>query len=326
MIKAKKRKILNVDTILSLVSEYSIYRFYLKRDFKLGHTIKSPFREDDNPSFGIMATKSGRLYHTDFARTEYRGTFVDLVMQLYQIPYNEALSRIDEEMGLGINSSKETYQELVKEYKQPKIEKQDTFIQVKAKKFDPSELAYWNSYHIDLQDLKNNDVYSVKKLYINRIQYPINPHDLCFGYLLEDSWKIYWPYAPKKDKWKSNIPIDRMWGMENIKSGCNKVVVTKALKDMIILKKILPEVAATQNESTVSINNINIEILQNNCKEVYLNFDSDSAGIINCTFYNQYGFKWINVPSEYREKDFADLARNQGMESVVSYFKKKGIV
>lgn len=327
MIKGSKRKDLTLDTILSLVSEYSLFRYYLGRDFKLGQPIKSPFRRDDNPSFSILATSSGSLYFTDFANSKYRGTIIHLVEMLYNLDYNQALLRIDSDMGLGIVGKKLDYQSVIKTYDEPKLEKVDTFIQVKSKKFDLSEVNYWKQYHIDLQDLKNNNIYSVKKLYINRKEYTINPHDLCFGYLLDESWKIYWPYAKsKKEKWKSNVPIDRMWGMEDIKPGCDKVVITKALKDKMVLSKILPNVVATQNESTIAINNENIKILQNNCKEIYVNFDNDSVGNEACMFYNQFGFKWINVPDRYPQKDFADLAKVRGLDRVISYFEEKGII
>jgi hypothetical protein len=330
MISASKKTELTPDSILSLVSEYQIFRYYMGRDFKLNHTISSPFRRDDNPSFSIMSTSGGRLYYTDFAKSEFRGTCFDLVMQLFSLGFHEGLRKIDSDLGLGIGGGKVDYKTKTSLFKEPKLEKADTFIQVKSKKYDPSDLSYWNSYHITHEDLTRNGVYSVGKLYINRKLYYTDPHDLCFGYLLDDKWKIYWPHAKtKKDKWRTNVPIDRMWGMDDIKPGCNKSVIVKSLKELMIIQKLLPSVAAVQNESTIAINTKNIKILQNNCKEVYISFDNDGVGVSSSKFYtDNFGFKWINPPKEYlpKIKDWADLVKEKGMETLINYFKSKNII
>lgn len=320
-------------TILSKISEYDIYRFYLGHDFKLGKSTHSPFHKDNTPSFSISINKKGNLQHIDFSASQKRGNCIDFVMQLFSLEYMEALKKIDSDFGLGIAIKEERdYKSLTKEFKTASDHEDGSFIQVATRRFDTAELAYWNSYYVSERMLRENDVYAIKKLWVNRSIYPIRPGELAFAYLFGDKWKIYMPFANKKFKWLGNVPATQMSGLHRITPDCQVAVVTKAKKDELVLSNFLPHICSVQSESTVSINTNNIRLLQSNCRKTVLNFDSDEAGVQNCKYYNQFGFGWINCPKGYKMpdgrdiKDFADLAKYHGMETVIDYFKLKGIL
>ena len=320
-----KKTDLNIKAVLERVTPYQVFRFYLGKDFKIGRPISSPFRRDRTPSLVIKATSYGELYYNDFGNLEYQGTFIDFVKQLFSINYGEALRKIDEDMQLGINSQKCNFRTIVANYEVPDIEKIDTLIQVTSRPFNSQDLAYWNQYHIDQSELKTWNVYAVKRLYINRTRKALSSSEFCFGYLMGDKWKIYRPFASKDDKWRTNIPFDQMWGLDALTPGTKKAVITKSLKDLIVLRKLLPTVASTQSESFASINLDTIYSIRDNCEEVYMNYDNDPTGVENSKFFNQFGFKWVNTPNG-GPKDFADLAKDQGMEAVINHFKLKGII
>lgn len=335
MIKGKQKESLTLRTVLARISEYDIYRFYIGHDFVLGKAFTSPFRKENNPSFTVMLNRSGKLYHTDFADTTKRGDCIDFVMQVFfGIDYREALLKIDKDFGLGITHFEvKDYKSIINTFSKPTEESKRTIIQVKTRRFDSAELSYWGLYYINESELRDNNVFAVNKIYLNRQLLPLKASDLVFAYLFEDRWKIYKPLAEnKKDKWITNVPNDRMSGMHRITPNCQKVVITKSKKDEILLAKFLPHVCSVQSESTASINTQNIKLLQANCNEIYLNFDSDEVGVQSCKYYNQYGFRWVNCPKGFFDtkgkmiKDFTDLARYKGLQTVIDYFKKKGIL
>lgn len=334
MVKGKKKETLNEETILSKIDAYSIYRYYAGTDFELGKPILSPFRKEDNPSFSIILAKDGTLRHIDFTDTEKRGGFAAFVMQLYSLPYNEALLRIDRDLSLGIVYKGKHLGGSPIISSSPKILMRNrTIIQVKTKPFDNSELAYWSSYHISKASLEENNVYSVGRMYLNRQLFPLSITDMTFGYLYDDRWKIYRPLHSKDDgKWMTNVRNDTMSGMHRITDGCHTVVITKSKKDELVLANFLPYVVSTQNESTMAITKENIDILKAKCNRVFINFDSDDVGVQACKYYNQFGFNWVNCPKGYIDnqgnpiKDFADLAKHHGMEIVINHFKQKGII
>jgi len=332
MIKGAKRVDLSIDTILEKVSEYEIYRYYIGHDFVLGKTFCSPFRKESDPSFSVIVSKSGRLHHLDYGDSTKRGDCVDLVRQMYMgISYWAALRMIARDFGLLQSHGAKREKVSVAD----PLPKKDYLIQVVTRRFDSAELAYWASYHITEKELEQNDVYAVKKLYLDRERIMIPPTDMVFGYLMgdnKDKWKIYRPLGDKRNKWLTNVPNRYINGLDRIINNCKVGVITKSKKDEMVLAKFLPNVASVQSENEIAITKENIDLITQRCGKVYLNFDSDDVGVQACKYYNQFGFKWINCPKGYTTpegkaiKDFADLAKYQGLEVVINHFKQKGVI
>src|SRR5581483_6511724 len=299
----------------------------------LGVTTHSPFRKDQNPSFSIIATKTGKLHHTDFADSSKRGTCLDFVMQLHHLSFVDALRKVAHDFCLiapdgsfqgGVRRPLEDCRE-----QKPK---EPTLIQVRSRRFDSADLAYWQQYGITEEELKANDVYAVRKLYLNGEVIPFPSTELIFGYLFDDKWKIYRPLGDRKTKWLSNVAQSTLSGKKKIVPGTKIALITKSKKDEMVLSKIIPTTCSTQNESEFSITKENIDVLQENCEKIYVNFDSDDVGVQACKYYNQFGFGWINCPRGYTKpdgtyiKDFADLVRYHGMEAVTNHFKSKKLI
>lgn len=330
-IKGLKKVDLTVHYLLDKVSEYEIYRYYLGHDFKIGKSFNSPFRKESDASFSIIVTKGGKLHHTDFGDSTKRGDCVDFVQQLFPgLTYSQTLSKIAYEFGLDRYSTC-PQGERVQVNLEPHTAK-ETLIQVVTKPFNSADIAYWKQYGINETELKANDVYSVKKLYLNRERIMLPTTELVFGYLMEDKWKIYRPLANKKDKWMTNVPNSYISGMYRIKDGCENVVITKAKKDEMVLSKFVPYVVSVQSESEFCITKNVIDLLTKTCGSIYINFDSDEVGVQACKYYNKFGFKWINCPKGYKTpegaviKDFADLARYHSLNTVIDYFRLKKVI
>ena len=102
MVKGAKKVDLTIDAILDKVNDYEIYRYYVGHDFVLGKTFCSPFRKENDPSFSIIVSKSGKLHHMDYGDSSKRGDCVDFVRQLYMgMSYGRALKLIARDLGVG---------------------------------------------------------------------------------------------------------------------------------------------------------------------------------------------------------------------------------
>lgn len=340
-VTGKIKQQLSVENILRRVSDYDIYKYYLGGDFPLGKAIHSPFRKDENPSFSINHNKSGVLRHFDYGDSSFSGDVFNFVCQLFNISHAQALTKIDFDLGLSLSSSNPDVVNLSRAYPTnvpviTPISKERSIIQVVSRKFNSDELAYWNAYHIAPDMLVRNDVYAIKSLYVNKKRYPLRG-DLCFGYLFnidgKDHWKIYWPTRDKKEKWViNNVPNTHMSGMLMVDPEHDKqIVVTKSKKDEMVLSLFLPRVVSVQHETVYAITEHNLAIIDP-IPSKWINFDSDETGVKASKYYNQFGYKWINCPKDYKEpkgkfiKDFADLGRYYGLEVVIAYFKRKGLI
>lgn len=324
MIKGRVKENLTLDNILKRVTEYDIYRHYIGKDFQLGTCVHSPMREDKNPSF-FIGSRGGFIHHTDLARKDITGNCVQLVQQMYMLNFDEALAKIDQDLGLGIRTG--TKSVFTRVWKVPqKPPKEETIIKVRSRRMDSSDLAYWAQFYLTEQDLREENVYAVKELVINNERIPLKPTELCFGYLLEDKWKIYWPNRVKGEKWRTNMPITMIDGLENLK-GAKTGLIIKSKKDKMVAKKFLTKhVAAVQNESTSCISPQQIEWLQENVDDLYIIFDPDKTGVESCMYYNQFGFKYWNLPQSYMTegvKDIAEFVAKYGPDKLREEVSKK---
>ena len=331
MIKGKKKIALTVDAILEKITEYDIFKFYFPGDWKLNHVTLSPFRRENNPSF-IIGNRKGYVSFIDFADTNLRGDCFQFVKLLHGLStLDDVLKMIDRDFGLGIASGKctEEYKKITASYKQPEASKRTALIQVVTRKFTQEELAYWNQYHQSADDLKANNIYSLKKVFLNKQSFFLNETELRFGYFYDGHWKIYRPFADKKSKWMpNNVPITAMDGKEDIKN-CRIAFINKSKKDYMVIKKVFPCSCAVQNEGIACFSPENVEYLKANSDIQILSFDSDVTGVQNSQQITKlFNFEYANVPRKYLAegiKDWADLAKVHGLSTVEECLRKKGL-
>jgi hypothetical protein len=334
MIGGERKTKLSIEAILSRISEYDIFRFYMpNRDWTINRVTYSPFRKENNPSF-MIGNRLGYLMFIDYADTSMRGDCFNFVQKLHNLPsVSDTLKMIDKDFGLGLSTGVMTgeYKKIIAQYKQPEIEKRYSLIQVKVRKFTQEELAYWNQYHQDIQDLRDNNIYSIKDLYLNKQKFPLLETELRFGYLYEGQyWKIYRPFAEKKKKWMpNNVPITAMDGKENIKN-CQVAFINKSKKDYMVMKKLFPCSCAVQNEGLGCFSHENVEYLKANSDRQILSFDADTVGVQNSKQITEmFDFEYANVPRQYLAegiKDWADLAKAHGLQAIEDYLKCKNLL
>lgn len=336
MVNGKKREsAIRIEDVLSKITEYDIFKYYMPHsNWELNTVTLSPFRDERNPSF-MIGDRNGKLTFIDFGDTSKRGSCFDFVQMLfYTKNITETLELINRDFGLGLrkNTNTHEYKRIVSEYKQPvKMSKVYTNIQVVVRRFNSEELAYWAQYHISEDELKANNVYALSKVYLNKQLVTGALDELKFGYLYDDKWKIYRPYAKdKKYKWvPNNVPITSMDGKDNIKN-CDVAFINKSKKDYMVMSKIIPCSCAVQNEGLGCFSPENVDYLKSNSKRQILSFDSDITGVSNSQQITQlFGFDYCNVPKKYLEegiKDWADLAKVHGMKVIEDYLKEKELI
>jgi len=334
MITGERKVRLTPQAVLQKISEYDIFRFYMpEKGWKINQATFSPFRQENNPSF-LIGNRKGFLSFIDFADTSKRGDCFTFVKMLHNLStMDDVLRMVDRDFGLGFlpHTATGDYKVITKEYKQPEeVGKRYSLIQVITRKFTNEELAYWNDYHQSLDDLRANNVYAIKKLYLNKQLFPLKDTELRFGYYYDGCWKIYRPFADKKSKWvPNNVPITAMDGKEDI-VNCKVAFINKSKKDYMVMKKVFPCCCAVQNEGLGCFSDGNVEYLKANSDRQILSFDSDETGVHNSKQITElFGFDYTNVPRKYLSegiKDWADLVRAYGYYPVENYLRQKELL
>lgn len=317
--------------IFEKVSQEQIFRYYYPYKFTLNQRCLSCFQKDNNPSM-IIGTKSnsGDIVFKCFNSPE-KGDCINFVMQMFNLDYLDALLKIAEDFGLK-ESSNTKYEQIIKELPKTTVIKQKKApdIVISTRSFNSNELNYWNDYYQDISDLKRENIYVPKKIWINKnpIDLKVSELTFCYYYPENDKWKIYFPFKEKSKKWLSNIPLTTSWGLENINKDKN-TLICKSKKDYMVCRKIYSYVTGVQNESTAAFSEHFVSELKKNSKLIYYGGDSDAPGkAASYLITQQFGFKHINPVDRLlpETKDWADWAKKESLEKVYTHFKQKNII
>jgi hypothetical protein len=338
MIHGEIRTLLTPKAVLKKISAYDVFKYYMPdKSWKLNKATLSPFRMEKNPSF-LIGSKTGSahdLTFIDFGDDTKKGDCFTFVKMLFNLPtIHDVLLMIDRDFGLGFQEHTSTgqYEIIKKEYKQPEeLGKRYSFVQVVTRKFNSRELNYWKQFHQGIEDLKENNVYAVKKVFLNRKLFYIKEDEMVFGYYYENDggrWKIYRPYEEKKNKWvPNNVPITTI---EGITKPSPILIINKSKKDYMVMKKVFPDCCAVQNESSACFSEENVNMLKANSERQFLSFDADDVGVKHSRSITKlHGFEYVNVPRKYLQediKDWADLSRKYGLKAIESCLREKQIL
>jgi hypothetical protein len=325
------------EKILDRVTEYDILRAFWPANvpFDLNTGICSPFHKDNRPSF-IVGNKFGKISFKDFSDENRKGNVWEFVKQIENLrSYEDVLIAVNKRLGLGLNGEKDTSEKRIVTWDQPKkFETDYVFYQITTRKFTAEELAWWNQFHLDISDLKEENIFAPKLIRKNRKVEPLKRSDLTFCYWYPDiqRWKIYKPLADKLYKWRTNCPNDYVEHLSSIKN-CKRGFLIKAKKDRMVVRKAtgIDSIAVTQTEDASCVNGNTLTVFNENCEEKFVISDNDKKGKeFSWYMTKNHGYKHLNVPDYYREEngwtDFADLAKGKGLEAVADHFKTKGLI
>jgi hypothetical protein len=291
--------------VYSNLTDSEIFNYYFGEEVEVGRCYSSRLRKDTSPSTGFYVSKSGKLIYHDFSTGEKYDS-INYVMKLFDLDYFQALNKIKDDFKLEGEGK-------LSVDKPKKPVKKVADISVIPREFTDNDIAYFGRYNISRFELVKNNVHSIDTLILNGKFIKTRDNELKFAYILDDEYvKVYSPYS--KIKWLSTVPLNKPFGLKELPYKDDKLIITKSLKDKIVLNKFFTDVIALQNESSASLGLDTIEYLRSRYRDIYINFDNDKPGVRASAYYEEnFGFKPLVVPIEYNVKDFSDFVDEYGI-------------
>ncbi len=334
--KVKPSVHLTANWILSRVTDAQIFFHYFGR-FNLGRAVKSPFRQDKHPSATFFVGESGEIVFYDYVEQRAYNCFA-FVKRIFNFNFDRALQQIASDFGLIDRKTSICSPKLMAESADIDRDiKDDTLIQFTIKSWERGigkSLSFWSIYEITEEELKNDGVYSVDRLFLNKreIHNPNNYPRFARCETYGDNKmgvKIYSPHDPDM-KWLSSIPLDVPFGVKALNTSGNLVMITKSFKDRLILLKLFDSVIATQNESESALPQPIISYLDQHFDKKVIVFDNDEVGVTNSKKFNEKGFGYFNIPVKERErfgiKDPSDFVKMFGLDALRDLFMEKHLL
>jgi hypothetical protein len=321
-------RIVNKKEILNLISQTDIFRFYIPNFEGLNKLFSSNLREDKNPSC-IIRERNGIFYYKDYTQKEYYDCF-GYVALLFGANFYQALEIIRQDFRLPLVAGITVKHDLSSRV--PVITKKDnvssgrklTEIDVKIRKWNIYDKRYWSGkYDITIKDLNKFNVFPLSYFWINSYLIPadLNGYGYYFGKYPDgrNAWKIYQPFS-KRLKWLSNV--NKLQGFDQLPWIGEKLVITKSLKDVIVLSKLGYPAIAPHGESHFLDKNI-MQKLLNRFKSITIIYDKDSSGEAGSkTLMKAYNLNRVFLKGA---KDASDFIEKYDYRQLKEYLEVNGV-
>ena len=321
------------EDILSRVNDITIYSTYLQEPVTIGPRIPSPFRKDQNPSFGFFKG-TREVCWKDFSTGE-TGDCFEFVKRLFpNFTYFDTLSKIATDLNLPKDSHffykdmshvKTKVIELSEEERQLLIDnaKVGNSLQVKFRDWNNKDADYWMKRGVVYRTLSFYNVRPVSHIFINDNIIAADEHAYCFTEYKDNqaTYKIYQPFNTKGLKWLSSHDSSVWQGWSQLPPENDILVITKSLKDIMAMATTLRIPAtALQSENTKPKESV-INELHNRFGVIYVLYDNDFDKDVNvgrkmgANMCDMIGRAvQIEIPSHYKSKDYSDFILNHGVE------------
>ena len=313
---AKPQILLDTNTLSSHVSDYELLSYYFGIT-RMGVT-NSPLRPDRHPSFSLTS-KTGKITYKDFSTGEY-GDVLDMICKKFGITIKDALSMIARDFK--VKPTSHTYQHkttyVKKEQKHPNV------IQVRVRGFETYDKEYWQTYGVDLEFLKQFDIYPIDYYWINANVFRADK--FAYTYVEERNGeiyhKIYQPLNSDGHKWFNNYPKDTMSLIYAVDRGVSDIIICSSVKDALCLwGNLQVHCIAPQGEG--------YDIPFEHLKKMFPNarfrilYDNDKKGLeYSSHLSGKYNIENIVIPPFEGGKDVSDYYKLNGRTPFINMFNK----
>lgn len=306
---------LSQKAILERVSQYDLWTFYLGH-CKINKAFNSPMRKDKRPSAVLYVTPDNRVILKDFGTGEKYDIF-KFVQETRSYTYSQTLLAIDSDFNLGMGYKK------IQTRKKPKItgitiehQKDLCQIMIKRAQWKPEHVNYWKEYNISMDTLKRFKVNSLecywitKKDKVEMYEAKKNPI-FCYDFGGQ-KYKIYKP-LDHNFRFMTNADNDTLQGAEQLIESNGLLIITKSLKDVMVLDTLGYNAIAVQSENSLPKQET-VQNLKARFDRVLVLFDNDIPGIQGADKFCQlHDLESIMIPRESKTKDIAEFIKLHGV-------------
>ncbi|WP_438966348.1 AAA family ATPase [Flavobacterium sp.] len=287
------------ENILAKVNSYDILNHYLLPYHKenrliAAKNISNPFLADkqETPSFNIFpAMGSGEWRYKDFA-TGDDGSCFDLVMKLKNLSFPEALSTINADMNLFLDSNTNTstttqpkpitLEKVIDDFDKMKPAKR---FSITKRNYNTHDWAFWEKFKINKETLDKFNVVALECY--SSFNKEGKPYEikafggkLMYAYDNGDWSKIYKPFDEKKYKFQflGIKEANYIFGWKHLPVKDDLVFITGGEKDVLCLVSNGFN-AITLNSETSNLLDETAQELKKRFKNVVVLYDNDATGI-----------------------------------------------
>ena len=309
---------LHTDVILSKITEYDIFRYYIRGFKELDKKFCSELREDKTPTSAVYVWKNTLLYK-DHGHPDHTFNCFRYIQAAFNCDWITALRMVDSDFNLGLSYIKNDgvfsmgAQGVKRE--QPELVEKLTLIRKKARKWNSEDAKFWRKYYISKEILVKFGVEPIDYYWVNEHRFSCKT--ITYAYKFGQRFKIYAPEETER-KWTSNVKAADIQGWNQLPDKGTLIILTSSLKDIMTLYSAGYSAIAMQSEMQVPPEKL-IESLKTRFDQVVVLYDNDYMKETNPgqmmanKICDKYDLINVCIPDKYESKDPSDLVRAANM-------------
>lgn len=279
------------DELLNQVSTSQIYAKFYKGKYTTKKNVKSPFSEDNNPSF--------RFYQNGTFKCQSNGNQGDAFQFVADLNHLDCKNQFSEVLDI-----------IAKEFSLNGYSHENKHFSFENKEFEKSHLDYFKqgNWNVSKKVLEKYQVFALDKFeFFNSKKNEISKIKLFknvigFSYQVNSNAELYIPKQEKAKKFFLNklAPGD-VFGLKQLPSKLDKIIICAGKKDCLILNANgFP--AITFRSENHFITPKEIEVLRSKTKNIFVCYDNDLAGInFSKQIQEKYKLNNIALPSDIND-------------------------
>lgn len=247
------------------------------------------------------------------------------VEEKYSCSFFEALKIINQDFGLGLGYATTTLAvtpitTFSSNTQKVKLKEKERHWEITQADFTEEDLDYWRSFGVTENTLSFYHVFKADSVYYNKEFYCQSEEGdpvFVYHFINWDRIKLYRPLTKiKKKKWGGYATKEVLQGYEQLPETGDLLIITKSLKDVMLLHELGYNAIAPTGETTL-ISEEQMEELQGRFTKIILLFDNDGnfnrkngkGKYATKLYYDKYQLPYMFVP-EAEAKDISDFYRD----------------
>lgn len=332
--KRKHQELVTVEDILFKTSGgYDIYMYYLG---KVARIMQRPWSKPEKKlSWGIYPY-NGVWMWKDKA-TEESGNALHFVMKYFGLNLNDACNKVAHDFQIKPNVVQVNFKSPIITWDAPTEEdKEYVHIAFTSKPWTDRHHQFYEGTGVTPEFAEKYNTFAVKDCAIKHRKFRIRPNEVVWAYYCpeEDAVKLYFPERGQDEynpKFRNNVSGTHLWNYENLMKecggGCEKGIIQKSMKDLLVTAVHTPYVIASQNEQAkMFLSPHTIEKVGKLFNNVWMAFGSDPDGVAKSQKVTEHTkWNWVNPEKKLLPdiNDFYGLAKKFGPQAVEDLLKYK---
>jgi len=319
--------LISKETVLNKVQELDIFQYYIDEPIRINKPIKSPLRNEKNPSFVIYKNDRHQVVFKDFAGIQ--GSCFDFVMEMYGLSFREAVLKIAADFNIQDEQSTLPTQNYFKPsyISKPKKtfveEKSDThakYFSIVERDWEVMDKRFWSQFGINRKTLELYNVKPISKV-INHVKnYEIDDSRCSIMYAYNygnDRYKIYRPFLKSGKKYFGNTKRENIFGMAQLEDPDIKtrevILLCAGQKDVMSLYNNTAFIGIALNSETSALTTEQYNSIRSKCNHLITCYDNDDTGRARSVkLYEEYGIPYIDLREITKANDIAEYFQQGG--------------